>query len=191
MVRGLYAHGLRDVLAAKVTTWGRARCAPRRGGRPQTADAAGLPAPPALLTGRRRRAARPASDKTRVAVPTKRARPPRRCIERGIEVGANRRRCDRCPRRFNHERLVTVGRAEADRRRAAGEHPSARLETRERIAASHRAACATAHPGGELVATRNGHGPVTGLLRVGAKRKAHSACRHWAAFRLAGLQTGG
>jgi hypothetical protein len=201
----------RDVLAGTVTTWA-AHIAPHvEDVARRLASDAGIAGPPTLLTGQRRRAARPASDQTRPAVPTKPARPARRCVECGIEVDPNRRRCDACHRRVNDDRLVAASRAEANRRRATGEHPSARQDVRERIAASQRRRWAERRLSSDesgfgsspsafvrLVLPRiAGVSPrelavATGLSRGyctsirDGKRVPHR--RHWAALQLAGLQ---
>jgi CRISPR-associated endonuclease Cas1 len=203
---------LRDVLVGTVTTWA-GHVAPhveevaRR-----LASDAGIGVPPTLLTGQRRRAARPASDKTRPAVPTTAARPPGRCLECGIEVGASRRRCDACHQRVNDDRLVVAGRAEANRRRATGEHPSALAAIRERIAASQRRHWEERRVSGEesgfgsspsafvrlvlpriqgvsssRLATATGLSPGYCALVRSGKRVPHA--RHWAALQLVGLQS--
>src|SRR4051794_25732952 len=64
-----------------------------------------MPRPPTLHTGQRRRAARPASARTRAPVPPKPLAAPTRCGECGVEIRAGRRRCESCHRQANEERL--------------------------------------------------------------------------------------
>ena len=201
---------LRDVLAGTVTTWA-GHIAPHvEEVAHRLASDAGIGAPPTLLTGRRRRAARPASAKTRPPVPPKPTAVPARCADCGVDVPSGRRRCGSCHRGANVERLAQAARIEADARRAVG-HPSSRTEVRQRIAASQReqwkrrrAAEPTSGFGSSpsaftrlvlpriqslsstLLAQATGLSPgYCGLVRRGA-RVPHP--RHWAAFQLAGLQ---
>jgi CRISPR-associated endonuclease Cas1 len=130
---------LRDVLAGTVTTWA-GHVAPHveEVARRLAGDAR-VPAPPTLLTGQRRRAARPASTRTRTPVPAKPAQPPRQCVECGIEIRSNRRRCDTCHQAANVARLLDQLTAETRRRREAHDHPSSRNDVRARIGAKQRA----------------------------------------------------
>ena len=86
------------------------------------ADAAGLPAPPTLLTGKTRRGARPATDTTR---PFSAPRPAvaRTCQDCG-EIIHGGKRCRSCHQAANTNRLRKQQGAEGLRRRATDEHPS-------------------------------------------------------------------
>jgi CRISPR-associated protein Cas1 len=201
---------LRDVLAGTVATWA-AHVAPHvEDVARRLADAAGVPTSPTLLTGQRRRAARPASARTRPPVPPKPPAAPNRCADCGAEIRAERRRCDSCHRQANDARLAGAARVEAAARRVGG-HPSARSEVRERIAASQReqwqrrrAAEPTSGFGSSpstfrrlvlpriqsvsssRLAAATGLSPgYCALVRRGERVPAP---RHWAALQLAGLQ---
>jgi CRISPR-associated endonuclease Cas1 len=202
---------LRDVLAGTVTTWA-GHIAPHvEEAARRLASDAGIGAPPTPLTGQRRRTARPASDNTRPAVPTKPARPQRRCVECGTEVGGNRRRCDACHQAANGEQLLRQQKTETRRRTETDVHPSSRADVRARIGASQRVQweqrISADHSDGfgygtsgfvRLVLPRiAGVSPrelaeTTGLSRGycaairDGKRVPHR--RHWAALQLAGLQ---
>jgi CRISPR-associated endonuclease Cas1 len=204
---------LRDVLAATVTTWA-GHIAPHvEHVARKLAHAGGVPAPPTLLTGQRRRAARPASARTRAPMPTKPARPPRRCVECGIEIGSSRRRCDACHQADNAARLIDQQRAETRRRQETGDHPSKRSGVRARIGATQRAQWQRRAPTDDsdgfgygtsgfvrMVLPRIADlstdelAKATGLSRGycasirDGKRVPHR--RHWGALHLAGLQHG-
>jgi hypothetical protein len=201
---------LRDVLAGTVTTWA-GHIAPHVEDVARSlAQDAGLPAPPTLLTGQRRRAARPASATTRPTMPPKPSAVSNRCMDCGVEVRPARRRCDSCHRRANDQRLATAARVEADVRRVVG-HPSSRPEVRERISVSQREqwkqrreAQPTSGFGSSpstfrrlvlpriqsvsssRLAAATGLSP--GYCAIVRRGDRIPAPRHWAAFQLAGLQ---
>ena len=130
---------LRDVLASTAPTW--AACvAPHVEAVAQLlAEHAGLPSPPTLLTGQRRRSARqPSTDRLPARVVPRPALAPHRCVDCGTELTSKRKRCADCHRLANDQRLIAAGRAEARRRRTTESHPSAQGEVRGRIADSQR-----------------------------------------------------
>jgi len=201
---------LRDVLAGTVTTWA-GHVAPHvEDVARRLADAGGIPAPPTLLTGQRRRAARPASAPTHAPVPPKPLAAPNRCADCGVEIPGGRRRCDSCHSRANAQHLARAARVEAEARQVGG-HPSSRPEVRERIAASQReqwerrqAAEPTSGFGSSpstfrrlvlpriqsvsssRLAAATGLSPgYCALVRRGERIPAP---RHWAALQLTGLQ---
>lgn len=205
---------LRDLLASTAPTWA-ARVAPHVEAVAQLlAKHAGLPSPPTLLTGQRRRSARhPSTDRLRAPVAPRPALAPHRCVDCGTELTSNRRRCVGCHRLANDQRLVAVGRAEASRRRTAESHPSARGEVRGRIGESQRRRWAERREAGaqsgfgtspsaftrlvlpriqgvssSQLAEATGLSPGYCALVRGGKRIPHA--RHWAALQLSGLQHG-
>lgn len=127
---------LRDVLAGTVTTWAGHIASHAEDVARTLARDAGISAPPTILSGQRR-AARPASARTRQPVPPKPMAAPNRCADCGVEVRLGRRRCTSCHRRANDDRLAKAARAEAEARRSLGQ-PSSRSDMRERISASQR-----------------------------------------------------
>jgi CRISPR-associated endonuclease Cas1 len=201
---------LRDLLAGTVTSWA-GHVAPHvEEVAHRLASDAGVGTPPTLLTGQRRRAARPVSARTRPPVPPKPPATPNRCVDCGVEIRNGRRRCDGCHRSANADRLVRAARVEVEARRLSG-HPSSRSEVRERIAASQReqwerrrAAEPTSGFGSSpstfrrlvlpriqsvsssRLAAATGLSPgYCALVRRGERIPAP---RHWASLQLAGLQ---
>lgn len=202
---------LRDLLASTLPTWSGEVAPHVEAVVVKIAEEAQLPAPSTRLTGQRRRVARPASDRTRRPAPPSPALPSRRCVDCGAEIARNQRRCRDCHRTANDARLVAAGQLEADRRRVSGDHPSSRVEVRQRIATSQRRRwqerLSSAEESGfgtapstfrrlvlpgiqgvsssQLAQATGLSGGYCGLVRRGL-RVPHP--RHWAAFQLAGLQ---
>ena len=163
----------RDVLAGTVTTWA-GHVAPHvEDVARRLADAGGVPAPPTLLTRQRRRAARPASARTRPPVPPKPLATPNRCADCGVEIRAARRRCDTCHRLANDKRLARAALVEAEARRVIG-HPSSRPEVRERIAASQREQWQRRH----AAEPTSGFGSSPSTFRRRVLPKIHPSAHH-------------
>jgi CRISPR-associated endonuclease Cas1 len=202
---------LRDVLASTAPTW--AACvAPHVEAVAQLlAKHAGLPSPPTLLTGQRRRNVRqPFTDRPRAPDAPRPAPAPRRCVDCGTELASKQQRCAECHRLANDQRLIAAGRAEASRRRTTKSHPSARGDVRGRIAESQRKRWAEQREAGapsgfgtspsafhrlvlpriqgvssSRLAEATGLSPGYCALVRGGKRIPHA--RHWAALQLAGF----
>jgi CRISPR-associated endonuclease Cas1 len=169
---------------------------------------AGLAAPPTLLTGEVRRAARRLGSRTRPFHPPVPVGPVQVCRECGREIAAGRRRCAKCHAIANTNHLRQHQAAITLKRQETGEHPSARADVRARIASAQRVHWEGRHdsaPGftgrpsefRRLILPRLAAASAADLARATGLSRGYCAqiragrrvphVRHWAALQLAGL----
>ncbi len=134
---------LTHYLASTASTWARL-VAPHAEMIAQTiASSAGLRHQPTLLTGSRRRAARPTPAST--AQPRLAPTPPPNCIDCGTEMLVGRRRCTACHAEANASRMRGAQAATTEHRRATGLHPMDDPSVRGKIALTQREQWAKRH----------------------------------------------
>jgi CRISPR-associated endonuclease Cas1 len=172
---------------------------------------AGTAPPPTPLTGLRRRSARPAAQRTRLAPAPKPPSPAALCRSCGEEILAGRRRCRTCHSAANAARLAGHQAVETERRHQADDYPSSRSAVRESISARQREQwrnrSATPPAGGytgrpsefrRLILPHLTHARPVDLARATGLSRGYCAqirsgkrvphVRHWAELHLAGLR---